>query len=145
MSKFSENINYLRKAKGLNQSDMPDILDIQRSTWSNYENGATEPPIETIIKIAHFFGISLDDLMLKKLDSQQFTSHVDEATPAYPEQQKLKISELKNFNPKPAKSKRNKKENSMELETWTVLGQLKIMDEKLERILTSLDKKMDKK
>lgn len=145
MSTFSENINYLRKAKGLNQSDMPDILGIQRSTWANYENGATEPPIETIIKISRYFGISLDDLMLKKLDSDKYQSIVDEGTPPYEEQQELKSKALKKINPKSVKTKNSKKGNNLELETWTILGQLKIMDEKLESIISSLEKKLDKK
>jgi transcriptional regulator with XRE-family HTH domain len=145
LSTFSENINYLRKAKGLNQSDMPDILGIQRSTWANYENGATEPPIETIIKISRYFGISLDDLMLKKLDSDKYQSIVDEGTPPYEELQGLKSRALKKNNPKSVKTKNSKKENNLELETWTILGQLKIMDEKLESIISRLENKMDKK
>lgn len=145
MSTFSENINYLRKAKGLNQSDMPDILGIQRSTWANYENGATEPPIDTILKISRYFGISLDDLMLKKLDSDKYQSFVDEGTPPYEEQQALKSKALKKINPKSEKIKNSKKGNNLELETWTILGQLKIMDEKLESIISSLENKTAKK
>lgn len=42
---------------------MPVSIDIGRATWSNYENGHSEPDIDKIIGIAEFFGVSIDDLL----------------------------------------------------------------------------------
>lgn len=41
---------------------------ISRATWSNYENGNTEPDIQSLVKIASVFDISLDDLILTQLE-----------------------------------------------------------------------------
>jgi transcriptional regulator with XRE-family HTH domain len=38
-----------------------------RTTWSNYENGLTEPSINGLLVISHFFGVSIDDLLLKEM------------------------------------------------------------------------------
>jgi transcriptional regulator with XRE-family HTH domain len=53
----------------LKQTQMEQLLDIKPSTWSNYENGFSEPSIEGLVKISRFFGISLDELLLQDLAS----------------------------------------------------------------------------
>ena len=62
MSKFSERLHELRRQKGLNQDDLAVSLGISRATISDYERERSEPNIETLIRIAAFFGISIDDL-----------------------------------------------------------------------------------
>lgn len=60
MSYFSQNVQILRKANGLKQVD---ILDFNRSTWSNYETGTSTPTVDDLIKIAKFFGVSVGELI----------------------------------------------------------------------------------
>lgn len=48
---------------------MPGILNIKATTWSNYENGITEPDITTLIRISKFFEVSLDDLLTVDLST----------------------------------------------------------------------------
>jgi len=38
-----------------------------RTTWSNYENGLTEPSINGLLTISRFFGVAIDDLLLKEM------------------------------------------------------------------------------
>ena len=43
MSIFSENLKKYRLLKNLKQQDMANFLKIDKSTYSNYENGRREP------------------------------------------------------------------------------------------------------
>jgi len=52
---LGDNLSYLRKKKGLLQSQMQQEIGFTRSTWSNYENGLAEPSVENLLRIAHFF------------------------------------------------------------------------------------------
>ena len=48
---------------GLTQSEIAFKLGMNQQSYSRYENGTTEPNIETLIKIADFFQISIDDAL----------------------------------------------------------------------------------
>lgn len=70
MSLFGNNIHVLRKLNKWQQAEMPDIVGIGRGTWSDYENGRTEPNIEGLIKISTLFGISIDDLVKTNVEEE---------------------------------------------------------------------------
>lgn len=63
MSIFGDNIKRLRKNKGLKQQELAEILGIKRNTYSDWENGKTEPSFENLIKLADLFEVSLDCLL----------------------------------------------------------------------------------
>jgi len=67
MSYFGVNIKKIRKLKSLSQAEMADVIDLKRGTLGAYEEGRSEPKIETIIKFANHFSISLDDLLKREL------------------------------------------------------------------------------
>lgn len=60
MSIFGDNIKRLRKNKGLKQQELAEILGIKRNTYSDWENGKTEPSFENLVKLADLFDVSLD-------------------------------------------------------------------------------------
>ena len=60
MTIFSERIKRLRKNKGLKQQELAEILGIKRNTYSDWENGKTEPSFENLIKLADLLEVSLD-------------------------------------------------------------------------------------
>jgi transcriptional regulator with XRE-family HTH domain len=62
------NLKYLRKKAGKTQDTLSAELKIGRTTIANYEAGISEPNVETLILIANFFGIQLDDLLSKNLE-----------------------------------------------------------------------------
>lgn len=64
---FSKNIALLRKRKRFSQEDLSSSLDIPRSTWSGYERGIAQPNFETLIKIAEFFKVSIDNILVPNL------------------------------------------------------------------------------
>lgn len=45
------------------QTDISRLLHIDHSTYSKYELGYTEPPIDTLKRIAKIFGVSVDLLV----------------------------------------------------------------------------------
>jgi transcriptional regulator with XRE-family HTH domain len=67
MNFFAQNIQFLRKEKGLTQAQTADIIGVKRNTWSNYETNISQPDMATIIEISKYFDISLDALILSDL------------------------------------------------------------------------------
>lgn len=53
----------LRESKKLTQADVASALKIERSTYTKYESGKSKPVSEMLIKIADFFGVSVDYLL----------------------------------------------------------------------------------
>ncbi len=59
---IGENIRTLRKQQEIKQTTLADELNIRRQSVSAYERGVTLPDIYVLIRIADYFGISLDEL-----------------------------------------------------------------------------------
>lgn len=57
------NIRQLREAAGLNMRETAKNLGIPYTTYVNYEKGEREPNSEMLIKIAEYFGTSIDYLL----------------------------------------------------------------------------------
>lgn len=56
-------IRDLREDHDLNQQDIAAILNITQSTYSRYEAGIYDPPTDILIKLADFYGTSIDYLL----------------------------------------------------------------------------------
>ena len=57
------NISFLRKKNNLTQSEIHDRLGVKPNTWSNWENGVSEPNIENLLIISNFFGVSISNII----------------------------------------------------------------------------------
>lgn len=53
----------LRTEKGLSQRDVAKAMYVSQGTYNNWENGKTQPSIEQLIRLAHFFEVSVDYLI----------------------------------------------------------------------------------
>ena len=53
----------LRKEKNILQKEIAEKLNIKNTTYSNWEVGVSEPDIESLKKLADFFGCSIDYLV----------------------------------------------------------------------------------
>lgn len=67
MNFLPSNLKHLRETLGLGQSEMALKLGLKRSTYANYENGATEPKIEVIHEFVLKFGIDAHGLLFSDL------------------------------------------------------------------------------
>lgn len=57
------NLRDLRKEYGYSQKQVAEKLNISQQTYSDYENGKTEPATDTLIKISKLYNVSLDYLL----------------------------------------------------------------------------------
>ena len=58
-----ENIRKLRIDKGYTQEEIAKILNIKQNTYSQYEVGTLNYPVDSLIKLADFYGVSVDYLL----------------------------------------------------------------------------------
>ena len=56
-------IRDLREDRDLTQGTLAEILGVRQTTYSKYELGRINVPIEMLIKIADFYGVTLDYLV----------------------------------------------------------------------------------
>lgn len=56
-------INDLRKKTGLSQKEFAGLFNVHQTAVSQWETGKTTPDKETLIKIADYFGVSIDYLL----------------------------------------------------------------------------------
>lgn len=63
---FSEHLLYLRRQKRLKQTDIANAVGITERGYRNYELGLREPPLSTLIALADFYDLSLDELVCRE-------------------------------------------------------------------------------
>lgn len=66
---LARNLKYLRIAYGLTQDDLGAFLSISRQAYSNYENLKRSPDLDSLIRLASLYRLSLDDLVNKELST----------------------------------------------------------------------------
>ena len=67
MSHIGQNIKRIRSVKGLSQAKFAELFNLARPSVGAYEEGRAEPKIQTVVDIAHYFGLSIDVLLTKEL------------------------------------------------------------------------------
>ncbi len=60
---IGENIKKLRKEKDITQEKLAEVLNVSVAAVSKWERGETYPDITLIFPLAHYFDVSVDDLM----------------------------------------------------------------------------------
>lgn len=70
---FGSRLRSLRKKTGLTMKELGSKFNLAESTISGYENGARKPDIEIMEKIADYFEVSIDYLLGRATDQEQFT------------------------------------------------------------------------
>jgi len=71
MSLFSDNIRHLRMKKEVSQSIVAESLAITRDRLAKYEEGKSQPPLEILLKLSHYYHVSIDLLLsvdIRKID-----------------------------------------------------------------------------
>lgn len=67
MSYFGKNIRKIRTAKKISQTAFADLFNLKRGSIGAYEEGRAEAKMDTIIEIADYFQLTLDQLVRKEL------------------------------------------------------------------------------
>ena len=60
---FPEHLSVLRKQVGLSQKELAEKIGISWRGYQNYELGLREPQLSTLVALADFYGLSLDELV----------------------------------------------------------------------------------
>lgn len=68
---IAQNLIDLRKSKNLKQSELSDAIGYSDKTISRWENGTTVPDITTLVKLANFYGVTLEDLIHENVVEKQ--------------------------------------------------------------------------
>ncbi len=63
---FKEQLKYLRTQYGLSQWELAKELKLNRSSIGSYEEGRAFPRLETLIAIADYFELTVDQLIRKE-------------------------------------------------------------------------------
>ena len=60
---LGQNLTYFRKLTGLTQQQVAERLNLNRTTYTKYETGASEPSIEVLKQLAEIFEVDLATLL----------------------------------------------------------------------------------
>lgn len=60
---FGKRLKELRIERKLSQQKLGENLGFCNQTISFWESGSREPDLDTLLKIAHYFEVSLEDLL----------------------------------------------------------------------------------
>ena len=64
---IADNLRYLRKRKGITQTELAKTLGIPVTTYNAYETGQNMPRMETMQKIADFYGRTVQFIFFKRI------------------------------------------------------------------------------
>ena len=62
MLQIGKKLKELRNSENLTQKELADALNIKRVNYTRYETDKVRPDYETLIAIANYFNVSLDEL-----------------------------------------------------------------------------------
>lgn len=77
MTGFGERLYTLRTNRKLSQEELAIAICTTKSTISKYEHSQIEPTLGVALKIADFFGVSIDYLAGKKHDTEDGVEYND--------------------------------------------------------------------
>ena len=63
---FGKRLKELRIEKGLSQKKLGEVFNVCNQTISFWETGSREPDLDTLLKIARFFDVTLENLLEEK-------------------------------------------------------------------------------
>jgi len=61
---MKNNLEQLRKDRGIRQEELAEILEVSRQTISSLEKGRYNPSIQLAFKIARYFNLSIEEVFI---------------------------------------------------------------------------------
>ena len=80
MNLVQTSIKDLRKKKNMTQDELAEKLNVTRQAVSSWENGKTQPDIETLTQLAEAFDVSVERLIYGKEKSRWYISFNPQTT-----------------------------------------------------------------
>lgn len=68
---FSKTLSTLRQARGLSQEQMAQAVGVSRQAVQKWENGASTPGLDHLLRLRGLFGVSMDSLLADGPDTQE--------------------------------------------------------------------------
>jgi transcriptional regulator with XRE-family HTH domain len=75
MTKIGANIKKVRTAKGLSQQAFADLFELTRGNISSYEENRADPKIDTVIQIANYFNIPLNQFVTQNISIHEILKY----------------------------------------------------------------------
>ncbi|MBR6703109.1 MAG: helix-turn-helix transcriptional regulator [Clostridia bacterium] len=69
MKNYGIVLKEFREEKGISQSELAKLTGIKQQNISRWESGTTLPNIDFCVQLADFYGISLDELVGRDLET----------------------------------------------------------------------------
>ena len=66
-----KNLRALREDRDLRQKELAAVLNVSQNTYSQYENGVIALTAEVLIKLADYYGVSVDYLLDRTNDPKR--------------------------------------------------------------------------
>lgn len=105
---LKKNIVFLKNLNKLSNEEIAEATGIGKK-FANYAVGKNDPPIPNLIKIAQFFDVSIDKLLLTDMESENKINTLEEPLTPYNVKQKLKDMEIQIRNLQELIKKKNDK------------------------------------
>ena len=131
MSIFSKNLRFLRKKGNHNQEDIALLFKKKANTIGNWENQKSEPGLAELMKLADFFQVSTEDLLLTDLEMQSHSAlaGTEITSPANRSLPSLKSYGLPEF---PGSTVGEAAPDAF----WMILRELRAINEKVDLLIT---------
>lgn len=68
---MKNNLEAIRKSRGITQEDLAEILEVSRQTIGSLENGRYNPSIVLAFKIAKFFNMHIEEIFIYEEDEYE--------------------------------------------------------------------------
>ena len=79
---IAEKLRHYRESCALSQQQVADALNIDRSTYTKYETGKSDPNVNTLVKIAKIFNIDPVELLPMQSAGSESVDRLRDATRA---------------------------------------------------------------
>ncbi len=80
IKKTGELIRQLREAKHVSQYEMAEILFIDRTTITKWENGNSLPSVEMLVSLSNYFHITINELLFGEIKNDKNKRKIDRIT-----------------------------------------------------------------
>ena len=90
---LGERIYRLRTERGMSQGDLAEALSVSRQSVSKWETGAAAPDLDTLIALADYFRVPMDELLGRTLEQPRVVLFAPEK-----EVEKIALRLLKSYN-----------------------------------------------